>query len=131
MKQYAHIHRPDGSIYDSGQQILDDLSHDRYGMGLSSVRYLKGTNTKPLLLAREPRGPFYSATKETLINRQYPLTRFIPAEIDRAPGHPVDPAVREFLLYLLSRDGQQEIVSNGKYLPMQPEAAAREREKLQ
>jgi phosphate transport system substrate-binding protein len=131
MKQYAHIHRPDGSIYDSGQQILDDLSHDRYGMGLSSVRYLKGTNTKPLLLAREPGGPFYSATKETLINRQYPLTRFIPAEIDRAPGHPVDPAVREFLLYLLSRDGQQEIVSNGKYLPMQPEAAAREREKLQ
>jgi phosphate transport system substrate-binding protein len=131
MKQYAHIHRPDGSIYDSGQQILDDLSHDRYGMGLSSVRYLKGTNTKPLLLAREPGGPFYSATKETLINRQYPLTRFIPAEIDRAPGHPVDPAVREFLLYLLSRDGQQEIVSNGKYLPMQPEAAGREREKLQ
>jgi phosphate transport system substrate-binding protein len=39
--------------------------------------------------------------------------------------------VREFLLYLLSRDGQQEIVSNGKYLPMQPEAAGREREKLQ
>jgi phosphate transport system substrate-binding protein len=66
-----------------------------------------------------------------LINRQYPLTRFIPAEIDHAPGHPIDPALREFLLYLLSRDGQQEIVRNGKYLPMQPEAAAREREKLQ
>jgi phosphate transport system substrate-binding protein len=131
MKQYAHIHRSDGSIYDSGQQILDDLSHDRYGIGLSSVRYMKGTNTRPLLLARGPGGPYYSATKETLINRQYPLARFIPAEIDRAPGHSIDPALRQFLLYLLSRDGQQEIVRNGKYLPMQPEAAAREREKLQ
>ena len=80
MKQYAHIHRPDGSIYDSGQQILDDLSHDRYGIGLSSVRYLKGTNTRPLLLARDARGPYYAAKKETLINRQYPLTRIIPAE---------------------------------------------------
>jgi len=131
MKQYAHIHRQDGTIYDSGQQILDDLSHDRYGIGLSSVRYVKGTDTRPLLLARQPNGPYYSATKETLINRQYPLTRFIPADINRTPGHPINPAVREFLLYLLSRDGQQEIVSNGKYLPMQPEAAAREREKLQ
>ena len=131
MKQYAHIHRNDGTIYDSGQQILDDLSKDPYGMGLSSVRYLQGTATRPLLLARTAAGPYYAATKETLIDRQYPLGRIIPAEIDRVPGKPVDPAVREFLLYILSREGQADIVRNGKYLPMQPAAAAREREKLQ
>jgi phosphate transport system substrate-binding protein len=130
MKQYAHIHRADGTIYDSGQQILDDLSKDPYGMALSNVRYLKGTPTKPLLLARDAPGPFFAATKDTLINRQYALGRIIPAEIDRQPGHPVSPAVREFLLYILSREGQEEIVRNGKYLPMQPEAAARQREKL-
>ena len=130
MRQYAHIHRPDGTIYDSGQQILDDLSNDPYGMGLSSVRYLKGTDTKPLLLARTPEGPYYAATKQTLIDRQYPLVRIIPAELDRAPGQAVQPAVREFLLYLLSREGQADIVRNGKYLPLEPEAAARQREKL-
>ncbi len=131
MKEHAHIHRPDGTIYDSGQQILDEVSKDLYGIGLSNVRYLKGTETKPLLLGRDPDGPFFPATKETLINRQYPLGRIIPAEIDRPPGQPVNPAVREFLLYILSREGQEEIVRNGKYLPMQPEAAARQREKLQ
>ena len=130
MKQYAHIHQPDGTIYDSGQQILDDLSKDPYGIALSNVRYLKGTSTKPLLLSRDASGPFVAATKDMLINRQYPLVRIIPAEIDRVPGQPVAPAVREFLLYLLSREGQEEIVRNGKYLPMQPQAAAREREKL-
>jgi phosphate transport system substrate-binding protein len=130
MKEYAHIHRSDGTIYDSGQQILDDLSKDPYGIALSNVRYLKGTQAKPLLLGRNPNGPFFAATKDTLINRQYPLGRIIPAEIDRPPGQPVNPAVREFLLYVLSREGQEEIVRNGKYLPMQPEAAAREREKL-
>jgi phosphate transport system substrate-binding protein len=130
LKQYAHIHRPDGTIYDSGQQILDDLSHDPYGLALSNVRYLKGTDTKPLALAHTAAGPYYAATKDTLIDRQYPLGRIIPAEIDRVPGQPVDPKVKEFLRYILSREGQEDIVRNGKYLPMQPEAARRELEKL-
>lgn len=131
MKQYAHIHLPDGTIYDSGQQILDDLSNDPYGMALSNVRYLNERDAvKPLTLGRTDAGPFYAATKETLINREYPLGRIIPAEIDRVPGQPVDPKVREFLRYILSREGQEDIVRNGKYLPMQPEAAERERKKL-
>ncbi|HEV2485175.1 MAG TPA: substrate-binding domain-containing protein [Terracidiphilus sp.] len=131
MKQYAHIHKPDGTIYDSGQQILDDLSNDPYGIALSNVRYLKeGDAVKPLSLARTVSGLFYAATKETLINRQYPLGRIIPAQIDRVPGQPVDPKVKEFLRYILSREGQEDIVRNGKYLPMQPEAAERERKKL-
>lgn len=131
MKQYAHIHRADGTIYDSGQQILDDLSNDPYGMALSNVRYLNDRDAvKPLALSRTSAGPYYAATKETLINRQYPLGRIIPAEIDRVPGQPVDPKVKEFLRYILSREGQEDIVRNGKYLPMQPEAAQRELEKL-
>ncbi|WP_041596903.1 PstS family phosphate ABC transporter substrate-binding protein [Granulicella tundricola] len=134
MKQYRHIHNADGTIYDSGQQILDDLAKDPYGMALSNVRYLKGIArdaTKPLALARNADGPYYEATKATLIDRQYPLGRIIPAEIDRKPGRPVDPAVKEFLTYLLSREGQGEIVRNGKYLPMQPAIASRQLEKLQ
>jgi phosphate transport system substrate-binding protein len=130
MKQYAHIHRADGAIYDSGQQILDDLAGDPYGIALSNLRYVKDNAVKPLALARTGAGPYYAATKETLIDRQYPLGRIIPAEIDRAPNQPVDPKVKEFLLYILSREGQEDIVRNGKYLPMQPEAARREREKL-
>jgi phosphate transport system substrate-binding protein len=131
MKQYAHIHRPDGTIYDSGQQILDDLANDPYGLALSNVRYMKTDAVKPLALARTPAGPYFAVTKQTLIDRQYPLGRIIPAEIDRAPGKPVDPKVKEFLRYILSREGQEDIVRNGKYLPMQPEAARRELEKLQ
>jgi phosphate transport system substrate-binding protein len=131
MKQYAHIHRNDGTIYDSGQQILDDLSKDPYGIGLSNVRYMKpGDAVRPLQLARTAAGPYYAATRDTLIRREYPLGRIIPAEIDRVPGQPVDPTVKEFLLYILSREGQEQIVRNGKYLPMNPDAAARQREKL-
>ncbi|HEY4047937.1 MAG TPA: substrate-binding domain-containing protein [Acidobacteriaceae bacterium] len=131
MKEYAHIHRPGGTIYDSGQQILDDLSKDPEGMAVSNVRYVKDNAVKPLSIGRDIGGPFYDATKETLISQQYPLVRIIPAVIDRQPGHPVDPAVKEFLLYILSKEGQGDIVRNGKYLPMSPTAAKQERKKLQ
>lgn len=130
MKRYDNIVRKDGSIYDSGQQILDALAKDPYGMALSNLRYLKSDAVKPLDLGRQSGGPFYPSTKSTLIDRQYPLGRIIPAEIDREPGKPVDPAVREFLRYILSREGQAQIVHNGKYLPVQPELAASEMEKL-
>ena len=86
MKQYAHIHRADGTIYDSGEQILDALANAPYGIALSNVRYLKDKAVKPLALARTAAGPYYAATKDTLIDRQYPLGRIIPAEIDRVPG---------------------------------------------
>jgi phosphate transport system substrate-binding protein len=131
MKEYAHIHRPGGTIYDSGQQILDALSKDPEGIAVSNLRYVKDNAVKPLSLSRGSGGPFYDATKETLISRQYPLVRIIPAVIDRQPGHPVAPAVKEFLLYILSKEGQGDIVRNGKYLPMSPAAAERERKKLQ
>src|SRR5260370_17142368 len=39
MKQYAHSHRADGTIYDSGQQILDALTSDPYGTALSNLLY--------------------------------------------------------------------------------------------
>ena len=129
MKEYEHIHRKDGTIYDSGQQILDALARDPDGIALSNLRYLE-PGVRPLKLARHVGSPYYDATKETLINRQYPLGRIIPAEIDRKPGQPIDPKVKEFLRYILSEEGQEDIVRNGKYLPMQPKAAMRQLEKL-
>jgi len=73
-----------------------------------------------LALARTAAGPYYAATKDTLIDRQYPWGDHSPCEIDRVPGQPVDPKVKEFLLYILSREGQEDIVRDGKYLPCNP-----------
>ncbi|MBV9157657.1 MAG: substrate-binding domain-containing protein, partial [Acidobacteriaceae bacterium] len=116
LKEYAHISRPDGSIYDHGQQILDALSKDRYGIAVSNIRYA-GPHVKAIALGSTEAGPYYQASKETLIDRKYPLTRIIPAVIDRPPGMPVEPLVKEFLRYILSRDGQDAIVRDGRYLP--------------
>ncbi len=129
LHEYSHINRPDGTIYDHGQQILDNLAKDRYGIAVSNIRYA-GPDVKALAIGVTPAGPFYPVTRQTLIDRTYPLARVIPAVIDRAPGMPVDPKVKEFLRYLLSREGQEVVLHDGRYLPLSPTAALKEARKL-
>lgn len=130
LREFAHIYRPDGTIYDSGQQILDSLANDPYGIAVSNIRYA-GANVRPLALALTPAGPYYDLSTQTLIDGTYPLTRRIPAVIDHTPGMPLDPKLREFLSYLLSQDGQHVILQDHRYLPLSASAAGRERRKLQ
>jgi phosphate transport system substrate-binding protein len=129
LHEFVHIYRDDGTIYDHGQQILDALARDRYGIAVSNVRYA-GEQVKPLAIGLAPAGPFYQATKQTLIERSYPLTRTIPAVVDRPPGMPLEPKVREFLRYLLSQEGQEAVIHDGRYLPLSSEFAAEQVRKL-
>jgi phosphate transport system substrate-binding protein len=117
LQQYRHIYRPDGSIYDHGQQILDALAKDPDGIAVSNIRYA-GREVRPLALGVSPEGPFYQATERTLIEGLYPLARTLPAVVDVPPGGRLDPKVREFLRYLLSRDGQRAVNEDGRYLPL-------------
>jgi phosphate transport system substrate-binding protein len=130
LREFGHISRPDGTIYDHGQQVLDALARDRYGIAVSNFRYA-GPDVKALAVAEREGRPYVSVTAETLITGQYPLTRRIPAFLDRVPGQPVEPKVKEFLHYILSRAGQQDIVDDGRYLPLSVEAAAAEMRKLE
>jgi len=130
LREFAHLNHPDGTVYDHGQQILDALAKDRYGIAVSNPRY-QNAQVKPLALAVKDGGPYYAATKENLIERTYPFTRIIPAYINRAPGQPVDPKVKEFLRYLLSYEGQQEITREGGYLPLSVTAIQAQLKKLE
>ena len=129
LQEFVHVKRPDGTQYDHGQQILDALARNPAGIAISNVRYANPL-VRALPLARAAGEPFYAPTKANLIAQTYPLGRIIPAFIDQAPGQPVDPKVREFLRYLLSREGQQALVHDSDYLPLGADAIRRQLEKL-
>ena len=129
LREYAHIVYPDGRIYDHGQQILDSLAEDPTGIAISNIRYAV-REVKPLPLGVTPRGPFVAATDATLIDQSYPLARTLPAVIDRPPDGRLDPKVREFLRYILSREGQEAVNRDGRYLPLSPRVAEQQRRLL-
>lgn len=121
IKEYVHTTRADGVQYDHGQQILDALARDPAAIAISNVRYRRD-EVKSLAIAARTGETAYAPTPENLISQKYPLVRIIPAFIDRAPGQPVEPAVREFLRYVLSREGQQALIGGTGYLPLGTDA---------
>ena len=125
IREYVHVNRADGTQYDHGQQILDALAVDRYGIAISNVRYAV-PGVKTVALAWRPGEAAVQADKATLIAQRFPLVRIIPAFVDRAPGRPLDPAVREFLRFMLSREGQQALIEETGYLPISREIIERQ-----
>jgi phosphate transport system substrate-binding protein len=129
IEEFVTVAAPDAAALDRGQQIIDALARDRYGIAISNLRFAND-QVKALALGWNEGGPYYEATPATLIDQSYPLTRYIPAFIDRAPGQPIAPKVQEFLRYILSRDGQRALLEHSGYLPLSADALRAQREQL-
>lgn len=116
---------------DGGQQLLDALAEDPLGIGYAGLLY-HNPDVRPVALAERAEGPYVEPTRDSVLDHSYPLTRKITMFFDRAPGQPVDPRLKEFLRYVLSREGQAAVVRDGGgYLPMLAPLAAVELEKLE
>jgi phosphate transport system substrate-binding protein len=55
---------------------------------------------------------------ETIRDHSYPLYAEYYFYINREPGKPVDPKVDEFLHFILSQEGQEEVQREGRYMPL-------------
>jgi phosphate transport system substrate-binding protein len=127
----------------SSERMLEAISADRYAIGWTGLMHVNGTcvrpsgaqcqsfpNVKVLAISATPTGEPIPLTAENVRNRSYPLIRDAYIYVNRAPGRPLDPKVREFLRFVLSREGQEVIDRAGVYSPL-PESYLREqREKL-
>lgn len=127
--EYMPVTAPDGHVIQHGQLILEALAKDPRGIAISNVRFANA-DVRPLPLGWNAKRGFVPASDATLISRTYPLGRIIPAFVDRAPGKPIVAADREFLRYILSREGQTALVEDSGYLPLDRATLMRELEKL-
>ena len=86
---------------------------------------------KTLALSETDAGPWFKGTPDEVLERVYPLTRTIYLGVNQPAGKPPRPAVREFLRFILSREGQETFTEGAeKYLPLTAAAAKAERLKL-
>ncbi len=129
LKQFPDLHLSGGKLLDGGQQILDAVAADKYAIGYSSM-YYKNPDVKPLPISRNANGPFVAVSKSAVEDHRYPLTRVITIYLNREPSKPVDTRLKEFLLYVLSRQGQAATAADGGYLPLTPAIAEVQRRKL-
>jgi phosphate transport system substrate-binding protein len=103
---------------DAGELILRGLAKDPAGIGISNIHYAtQGVKVMPLSLDNEPS---VAPTRENIESRRYPLSRAVYIVFDRNAGHFANPAVLEFLRYILSSQGQEDVLHDGTYLPLTP-----------
>ena len=130
LHEYANYKNEDGTNTLEAQQVMDALAKDRYGIGYSSIAYLT-PQTKALAIAPRAGGEYVELNLETLRNRTYPLFDEVYFYFDREPGKAVDPKVKEFMRYILSREGQNAVQRDAKYLPLTAAVVREQLKKLQ
>jgi phosphate transport system substrate-binding protein len=96
--------------------VVQGVAEDLQGIGYSGIGY-KTSGVKALSLAKDDGGVFVATDPEEVLAGRYPLARFLYVYINRAPNREPDPLVREFIRYILSRQGQEVVVKDG-YLPL-------------
>jgi phosphate transport system substrate-binding protein len=111
--------------------LADQLAQDKYGIAWTVIpQARKVPGLKPIALAAGDGNNYIQPTRENFQNRTYPLTRSIYVYLNRPPGKPLDPKWKEFLRYILSREGQQAVQREGKYLPLTADVAREQLKKL-
>lgn len=112
-------------------QMMDDLEADPYGIAWAGLAHGEGRDkVKLVALGDTAGGAFYLPSRQTVGDRSYPLTRSVYMQMNRPPGTPLPPALRAFLLYVLSREGQQSVRDQGDYLPLTVDEVKRQRKAL-
>ncbi|HEV2387051.1 MAG TPA: substrate-binding domain-containing protein [Candidatus Acidoferrales bacterium] len=93
------------------------VAADPYAIGYSGYSWLT-PGVRPLAVADTPAGPYYACTFANVASQKYPLSRVLYVFVNKRPGKPLDPVLREFIRFLLSRQGQQDVVKDGIFTPL-------------
>jgi phosphate transport system substrate-binding protein len=90
------------------------VANDRFAIGYSGIGFkTPGVRTVPLAIAE---GTACSDTSaEAAYSRKYPLARYLYIYVNKKPDALLDPVRREFIKYILSKDGQTETEAGGFY----------------
>ncbi len=94
--------------------VVQGIASDKYAIGYSGIGYLTA-DVRAVALAPDQSTPPVEATPENAYSGEYPLSRFLYVYINKKPGEPLDPLRREFLRYVLSAEGQADVIKDGYY----------------
>ncbi len=108
--------------------VVQGVSADPAGIGYSGIGY-RTSGVKALALAEQEGGKPVEPSPENVYDGSYPLARFLFVYVNKPPTQPLPPLVREFLRFILSKEGQAIVVKDG-YLPLPAKVLLEERAKL-
>ena len=102
--------------------VVQSVGTNLGGIGYSGIGY-KTAKVRAISLAVERGGDLIPPKAEFAYSGDYPLARFLYLSVNYDERKPLDPVRTEFLKYIFSKQGQEQVVKDG-YLPISAEMAA-------
>ncbi len=118
----ANVNEQPGSA-----SVVQSVSQSLNAIGYSGIGY-KTAGVKAVALAKKG-DSFIDATVENAANGTYPLSRYLYVYINKHPNKDLSPMEREFVRFILSKQGQQVVEKDG-YVPLPNSVIAKDLEKV-
>jgi phosphate transport system substrate-binding protein len=114
------------------QQIIEGVESDPSAIAFTFQRVVNATHAdvKVLPLAMQASGPYIEPNAQTFFDGSYPMHNGAYLYLNRVPGQPLSPREREFVRFVLSREGQQIVADTRIFIPLDAEQALTELKKL-
>ncbi|MDZ7582412.1 MAG: phosphate ABC transporter substrate-binding protein [Deltaproteobacteria bacterium] len=94
--------------------VVQGVASDKFAIGYSGIGY-KTADVRAVPLSEKHGQPFVEAVPENAYTGEYPLARFLYVYVNYKPGSQLDPLRREFIKYILSKQGQSDVIKDGYY----------------
>lgn len=108
--------------------VVQGVTEDKYGIGYSGVGYTT-SGVKTVKLADKDGGEYFGESYENVLASKYPLSRYLNVYVNKNPNKPLEPMVKEFLKFVLSKEGQEIVVKDG-FFPLTAKTVAEELKKV-
>jgi phosphate transport system substrate-binding protein len=108
--------------------VADAVATDRFG--ITFVAFMHATPQVKALDLADRDGEFVAPNPAAVASGRYPLLRPLWLYVNRGPDAALDPLIKAFLAFALSREGQAIVAADG-YLPLPAAVVAAERAKLE
>lgn len=95
--------------------VVQGVSEDANGAGYSGIGYTT-SGVRPVPLAQSDTD-YVEPNYDNVASGKYPLARFLYVYVNKVPNSALDPLTKEFLKFVLSKEGQEIVVKDG-YYPM-------------
>jgi phosphate transport system substrate-binding protein len=117
----ANVNEQPGSA-----SVVQSVSQSLNAIGYSGIGY-KTAGVRALPLSKKG-GELIAATAENAASGTYPLSRYLYVYINKHPNKDLSPMDREFIRFVLSKQGQQVVEKDG-YVPLPRSVIAKDLEK--
>ena len=114
------------------QEIIEGVQNDPLAIGFMFKRVINATRSdvRVLPLAVATDAPLVTPSAVSFFNGSYPMRNGAYLYLNRVPGKPLHPRDREFVRFVLSREGQQIVADSRIFIPLDAAQAQAELKKL-